>query len=519
MTERKLKLMDIRALLLHLRAQASDRQIQKDTGLNRRTIKRYREWAQVQGLLDGSLPAPEDLATRLQATLPEKTPPQNSSSAQDYREQIQQLLNEKVEVAAIYQRLTERGFTGSYSSVYRLARTIQPRHPETATRVERQPGEEAQVDFGYAGRMLDPHTGQLRKAWAFVMLLSWSRHVYVEFVWDQKVETWLRCHRNAFEFFGGVPARVVLDNLKAAIVQAIWDDPQVQASYQECAAHYGFLLAPCRVRTPQHKGKVEQGGVHYVCRNFLGGRTPTQITQANREVRLWCLTTAGLRDHGTTHEAPLKRFEQVEKSRLKPLPASPYDLAVWKKVKIYRDCYVSFEHAFYSVPNRMYPGWVWICGGSRQVRIYDLTYHLRATHERARRPGERLTHPDHLPAEKLPALIQTRESIQAEADAMGPATAQIVRELLEHPILDRLPTAGRLVRLAQKHTPQRLEAACRKAMGYADPSYKTVKGILKQGTETQALPPLWPVEIPPATTFARNSTELVGALLEVPSWN
>jgi transposase len=373
-------------------------------------------------------------------------------------------------VAAIYQRLGERGFTGSYSAVYRLARAIQPHHPQTAARVERKPGEEAQVDFGYAGRMIDPQTGQLRtpalaggarEAWAFVMILSWSRHTYVEFVWDQKIETWLHCHRHAFEFFGGVPARVVLDNLKAAIIKAIWDDPQVQATYQECALHYGFLLPPCRVRTPEHKGKVEQSGVHYVCRNFLGGRTPTDLTQANRAVRTWCLTTAGLRDHGTTHEAPLKRFEQVEKGRLKPLPSSPYDLAVWKRVKIYRDCYVSFDHAFYSVPYRLYPGWVWICGGSRQVRIYDLNYQLQTTHERAQQPGERLTHPDHIPAEKLPALTQTRASVQAAAQQAGPATAQLVQILLEHPVLDRLTTAGLLVCLAQKYSAPRLEAACR----------------------------------------------------------
>lgn len=111
------------------------------------------------------------------------------------------------------------------------------------------------------------------------MTLSWSRHQYVEFVWDQKIETWLRCPRNEFAFFGGVPGRVVLDNLKTAIIKAIYADPQVQISYQECAVHYGFLLAPCRVATPEHKGKLEQGGMHYVVRNFLGGRTPTSITK------------------------------------------------------------------------------------------------------------------------------------------------------------------------------------------------------------------------------------------------
>ena len=104
------------------------------------------------------------------------------------------------------------------------------------------------------------------------MTLSWSRHQYVEFVFDQKVATWLRCHVNAFAYLGGIPKRVVIDNLKAGITKACWEEPQVQHAYGECAEHYGFLIAPCRPATPQHKGKVEQGGVHYVKRNFLGGR-------------------------------------------------------------------------------------------------------------------------------------------------------------------------------------------------------------------------------------------------------
>lgn len=517
MSERKLKLMDIRGLLIHLRAGSSDRQIQRDMNLNRRTIKRYREWAEQERLLEGELPAPEELAQRLEASMPEKTPPQNNSSAEAYREKIQELLEQEVEVAAIYQRLQERGFSGSYSAVYRLARKLAPRVPKTVTRVESRPGEEAQVDFGYAGRLIDPESGKLRKAWAFVMLLSWSRHVYVEFVWDQKIATWLRCHRNAFAFFGGVPKRVVLDNLKTAILKAIWDDPQVQYTYQECAVHYGFLLSPCRVATPEHKGKVEQGGVHYVLRNFLGGREPGEITLANREVRTWCLTTAGLRDHGTTREAPLKRFEEVEKARLKALPSTPYDLAIWKKVKVYRDCYVSFEDAFYSVPQRLYPGSVWICGGARQVRIYNSDYKLEATHERAHKAGERITNLEHIPAEKVPGLTRSRESVLEAAQQIGPETTHTVEILLDHPYLDRLHTAGLLVQLVGKHGPERLELACKKALEYDDPSYKTVKGILQKGLEKQEIP--IPIELPPATIFARSSSELVGALAEVRTWN
>ena len=189
--------------------------------------------------------------------------------------------------------------------------------------METKPGEEAQVDFGYGGLMIDPATGKLRKAWAFVMTLAWSRHQYVEFVWDQKIATFLRCFRNAWDFFGGVTERVRTDNLKAAILKAVYDDPQVQQSFRECAEHYGFLIAPCRVATPEHKGKVEQGGVHYVCRNFLGGREPAAITQNNRDVLIWCNTTAGLSIHGTTKEQPLERFEQVEKAFSKPAAGDP----------------------------------------------------------------------------------------------------------------------------------------------------------------------------------------------------
>jgi transposase len=434
-----------------------------------------------------------------------------------YRAVVKEMVETEVEAAAIYQRLKERGFTGSYSGVYRFVRTLKPVQPKTTVRVERKPGEEAQVDFGYAGLMYAPETGQLRRAWAFVMTLSWSRHQYVEFVWDQKVETWLKLHVNAFAFFGGVPGRIVPDNLRAAIVKASWDDPQVQYSYRECAQHYGFRIAPCRPRTPQHKGKVEQGGVHYVKRNFLGGREPTTLTQANREVQTWCLTTAGQRIHGTVKEKPLVRFEQVEKSRLKALPETPYDLAVWKQVKLHRDCYVVFAGSFYSAPCRLVGQKLWVCAGTRQVRLYTAKYELASTHERAQKPGERHTHPDHLPQEKLPGLLLDRESCLSEALEVGSAVEQVVQIILDDPVVERLPTAGRLVRLRKRFGDERLEAACRRALAFSDPCYKTVKRILTQGLEQeqQAIP----VILPPATTFARGKDELVGALAEVATWN
>jgi transposase len=518
MNERILNIMDIRELVVHLRAQSSDRQVAKDTGLNRRTVRRYRQWAKEQKLLEGSMPPLEELLVKLESSFREKLPPQNQSSVEAYRSLIEGWVKDRVEAAAIRQRLMERGYVGSYASVWRFVHSLKAGQPqETVTRVETKPGEEAQVDFGYAGRMIDPETGELRKAWCFVMTLSWSRHQYVRFVWDQKVETFLNCHRLAFEFLGGTPSRVRIDNLKTAILKAVFDDPQVQYAYRECAEHYGFLIAPCRVATPEHKGKVEQGGVHYVCRNFLGGRTPTVIHQANTDVLGWCSTTAGQRIHGTTREKPLERFEQVEQACLKPLPEAPYDLAVWKDAKLYRDGYVTFEKAYYSVPYRLYPGRVWICGGSKQVRIFDSKYHLVATHERAQKPGERHTQLDHLPPTKVPGLIQDRDSLLADAQAVGPSTLQVVQTLLEDPVLYRIPTAGRLVRLKNRFSPLRLEAACRRALAFDDPSYKTIKRILVEGLEAEKQAE--PLALPLATTFARSAEELVAPLVEVQPWN
>jgi len=161
------------------------------------------------------------------------------------------------------------------------------------------PGSEAQVDFGYAGLTLDPATGQARKSWVFVLVLSWSRHLYAEVVFDQRVETWLHCHRHAFEAWGGAPERIVPDNLKAAIVRASFTEPLAQRAYRECAAHYGFLIDPTPPRTPRHKGKVEQGGVHYIARNFLAGRAPEPLDVRTAALWRWTAQTAGRRTHGT----------------------------------------------------------------------------------------------------------------------------------------------------------------------------------------------------------------------------
>lgn len=281
MAGRRCEVTDVREVLRRLRLGEPERRIARELRLSRNTVAGYHRWARTQGLLTGDLPDPGTLAALL--CPPEcARPSHEQSSVAPFREQVVAWRQQGVEGQAIFQLLVEQhGFPGSYSAVKRFLRRLEPATPRATVRIEVTPGEEAHVDFGPAGLLFDADQGRLRRACAFVMTLSFSRHQYVEFVFDQTVATWRRCHRAAVEWFQGVPRRLVLNNLKAAIVRAVLYDPEVQRTYRELAEHYGFLIAPCRVRTPEHKGKIEQGGVHDVTRNCLAGRAFRDVHHAD----------------------------------------------------------------------------------------------------------------------------------------------------------------------------------------------------------------------------------------------
>jgi hypothetical protein len=192
-------------------------------------------------------------------------------------------------------------------------------------------------------------------------------------------------------------------------------------------------------------------------------------------------------------------------------------MAIWKQLKLGWDCYVEFEGSYYSAPYRLIEHDLLVCGGLQQVRIFDEKHHLVATHERATRPGTRQTHLDHLPPEKVPGLLLSREECSQEAAQIGPGTVEVVQELLADPVVDRLPTVGRLLKLRQVYGDERLEAACVRALVFADPSYKTVKGILKKGLEQEMVSQT--VQATPANAFVRPLVELVGAWLGGLTWN
>jgi transposase len=480
--------LDVRELIRRMQLGEGIRRIARELHLSRKTVSKYRAWAEREGVLSGPLPPPGQLQALLNTTHPPTAPPQHPSSVEPYRDRVVALRRQGVECKAILGILREEaGYGGSYSSLYRFVRALEPPTPEAFVRVETPPGEEAQVDFGYAGLMYDPRRRTVRKTWAFVMTLSFSRHQYVEFVFDQEVATWLRCHRDAFELFGGVPKRVVIDNLKAAIAKAAVHDPVVQRAYREFAEHYGFLISPCRPRTPRHKGKVEKGGVHYLKRNFLAGRSFRDIVEANERGLRWCVETAGRRIHGTTKQQPLERFDEAEREALMPLPEAPYTLAVWKKAKLHPDCHVVFGGSFYSAPHRLIGKTLWVRATDRSVTLF-LDHDHVASHSRATRRGERKTRPEHLPPAKIAGLMASPAACLRRAGEIGPHTSDLIGRLLGERPLDRLRTAQAILRLAHKYSPRRLETACRRALAFDETGYGPVKRILDRGLDHQPLP-------------------------------
>ena len=290
---------------------------------------------------------------------------------------------------------------GALGGVKRFLKRLGVSKPKAYVVLSFEPGEAAQVDFGSGPHIPHPKTLKPTKTHIFVMTLCDSRHMYAELVWDQKVNTWLRCHRNAFEFFGGVPARATIDNLKSAITRACHRDPEVQRSYGEFSKEYGFQIEPCRVKTPEHKGRVARG-VGYVKSAFVPDRVFRSLADGNRQLVEWVLGEAGNRIHGTTQEVPLVAFAEREKEALRPLPEPRPEIVTWAKAKLHPNCHISFEKSHYSAPFRYVGQQLHVRAGETMVEIY-LQGEVVALHPRAQSPGTFRSNLDHYrPRRRLP---------------------------------------------------------------------------------------------------------------------
>src|SRR3989440_7111663 len=277
-----------------------------------------------------------------------RKPRPHASKLDQFKPDIVRLLERHPYSAAqVFQRLREHGFDGSYGIVKAYVRTVRPRQQAAFLKLAFAPGECAQVDWGSFGAVPVGQTS--RRLSFFVMVLCYSRMLYVEFTVSQTMEHFLACHQHAFEFFDGVPKKVMVDNLKSAVLQrALGQAPVFNPKYLDFAHHTGFTIAPGNVGKGNEKGRVENG-VGYVKKNFLAGLEIPDFSALNPAARHWLDTVANVRLHGETHEQPTVLWH-TERPALRPVPLQPFDIATVSQVRASRQFRVTVETNRYSVP-------------------------------------------------------------------------------------------------------------------------------------------------------------------------
>jgi transposase len=491
MARRTFDVVDVTEILIHWHAGRSLSEIAQSLDVDRKTIRKYVAPAVAAGIMPGG-PAlsEEQWAAKVREWFPELADARLRQvtwpAIEPYHDYICGQLTAGVTVTTIHQRLRdERGLAVSIASFRRYVAANVPEETRRAqVKVLRpypaEPGAEAQIDYGRLGRWLDPVTGKMRTIWAFVMVLCCSRHMFVRPVIRLDQHAWSEAHVEAFGFFGGVPARLVPDNLKTGVERPDLYDPKINRAYAELAAHYGFLPDPARAFRPTDKPRVERP-MPYVRDSFWRGREFTSLAQMQAAAVRWSLEVAGRRAcRPLDGAAPAAVFEAVEKEALKPLPAGPFVLATWARAKIGPDIHARAGNVLYSVPWRH-------IGKTADVRATDTVVQffiggdLVKTHPRKER-GKQTDFADY-PPEKIAFHMRTPAWCRRQAQRIGPACEEVIGELLADNALYRLRSAQGVIGLADKHDPSRLEAACAKAIAAGDPSYRTVKGILIAGTE------------------------------------
>ena len=346
----------------------------------------------------------------------------------------------------IFQRLREEGFTGGYTAVKKFVRKVRPKKTKAYLTLAFAPGECAQVDWGSYGSV---RVGEsTRRLSFFVMVLCYSRQMYVEFTVAQTMEHFLACHQNAFQAFGGVPGRIMIDNLKTGVLKhAPGEAPVFNSKYLDFAQHHGFAISACGVAKGNEKGRVENG-VGYVKKNFLAGADLPDFAALHPAARIWLDTVANVRIHGETRKQPAEML-LVERPHLRPLPTRPYDVATVTLVRASSQFRVTLDSNRYSVPARF-------AGQRLTLRAYPdrlCFYHeesLIARHSRSYERGRDFEDPDH-PKELVAQRKKARDQhLFQRFLALSPGSLDYYRAL-EKRHLNSGHHVRRIVALAEIH--------------------------------------------------------------------
>lgn len=457
-----------------LAAGKSQREIARVTQIDRKAIRRLTvlyvaEQAKAPGVATGSVS--------------EKPPPRppgpnrvSTSSCEPHRPFIEEQLRLRRNFTAIYQELVDQfGFTASYNSVKRFAGTIVGHEPEQFDRLEFRAGEEVQVDYGEGALTLVPGTSRYRRPRLFVMTLRYSRRSFRRVVWKSSKETWALLHEQAWRYFGGSCAYVVLDNLKEGVIKPDLYEPELNSLYAAVLAHYGVVADPARVRDPNRKGTVENA-IQHTQSTALKGKRFASIEEQNEYLEHWETKWAATRVHGSAKRQVEAMFQE-ERPHLRPLPLQGFQYFTEANYTVCDDSCVRVDHSSYAARPAMIGTRVLVRLFEHHLEIRDLrTQSLLRTHTRSQRRGS-----VNLPDDERP-FNPSRETrrILAKAKEIGPATEQLCQGLFDNEGRVGQRKMWGIVGLAKRYPRRLIDRACAMATHDGVCSYKQIRALTER---------------------------------------
>lgn len=505
MAFREVRVFEVREVLrLWLRGKGQ-RPISELAGMDRKTVRRYIDAAVELGLDRAG--GEEQLTDLLLGQVVETVRPHRTDGRGEarrlldaHRDQLVQWLDQDKDgltVVKVHELLERQGVVVPERTLHRYAldelgigRSVRG----VTVRVDDgEPGDELQVDFGMLGRIADVETGKQRDLWALVFTPVVSRYSFVWLTHRQTIDDVIAGFEAAWAFYEGVFATVIPDNMKTVVIQADSLEPRLNQGFVEYAQARGFVIDPARVRSPQDKPRVERV-VPYVRNDFFAGEMFIDLADAQRRVDIWCRERAGMRVHGTTQLHPAEHFRVEEAPMLAPAPTSVYDVPVYATAKVHRDHHIEVAKALYSIPGNLIGTHVDVRADRSLVRVFSRGQ-LVKVHPR-QCPGGRSTDPDDLPSDKTVYAMRDLDKLQRMAAGHGEAVGVYATALLDIPLpWTKMRQVYALLGLVKKWGPDRVNAACERALDAETINVPLIGRMLERGTENgddtpvqQALP-------------------------------
>jgi len=461
--------MDIREIIRRYRAGQTIRSIASTMEYDRKTVRKYINQLRAKGMLDSeTMVEYKELARMLGENVAQHgRPSEKQSLLEPYLAELKELIEKpsgmkpKTAFRVLCQRHDLIGKV-SYTSFKRFVRSkeLALNVKEITCRIETEPGDVMQVDYFKAGLLYDPAEGRMRVIYGFIATLSYSRRKFIEFVFRQDEQSFVMSHVRAFNYFGGVPRRIILDNLKSGVIKPDLYDPRFNRAYSEMAEHYSTFLDPARVRSPKDKGKVERD-VQTVREKFmeLTALYPSiTLAELNQRTLDWLRNDYGMTRHETTNEMPYKVFQEEEQPKLIALPHDEFEAAFWKEATVHPDCYIRVKKKSYSVPYQYVGKKVWVKVSSNIVQVF-FNEQLIKQHVVLTR-GYRKTDSTDFP-ENLAAAVDRGfpRYLQDEAARIGSSFHDLVRTILTPHAFMNMRRAQGVIAIAKKYPPQIVEKA------------------------------------------------------------